>query len=91
MPANDLPEPTELIFPPPSSWAPALLAGGIAVFIVGLIVWWPYAVIGAFVGLLSLRRWIKDAGSEIAALPRRQRISTAPIPLSAPPPREPVS
>ena len=91
MARNDLPEPTELVVAPPSSWAPALLAGGMALFIVGLIVWWPYAAIGAFVGLLALRRWIRDTGSEIAALPRRQRISTAPIPLSAPPPREPVA
>lgn len=88
---NEVPEPTELIFPPPSSWPPALLAGGLALLIAGLFTWWPYAVLGAFVGLLALRRWLRDAGSEIAALPRRQRISTAPIPLSSPPPREPVA
>jgi hypothetical protein len=88
---NDLPEPTELIFPPPSSWAPALLAGSLALFIAGLFTWWPYAVIGAFVGLLALRHWLRSTGREIAALPRRQRVSTAPIPLSSPPRREPVS
>ena len=91
MARDDLPEPTELAYPPPSSWAPAILAGGLALFIVGLIIWWPYAAIGAFAALLALRHWIRDAGREIAALPRRQRISTAPIPLSAPPPRDPVS
>ncbi|MGZ5309057.1 MAG: hypothetical protein ACXWDQ_01235 [Solirubrobacterales bacterium] len=91
MPPNDAPEPTELVSPPPSSWAPVLLAGGLALLIAGLFTWWPYAAIGAFVALLALRGWLRAAGRDIAALPRRQRISTAPIPLSAPPPREPVA
>lgn len=88
MPA-EIPEPTELIQPPRSSWTPALLAAGLGGLIAGLFTWWPYAVIAGFVVLLGLISWLRHAGRDLLSLPRRQRVSTAPIPLSAPPRAEP--
>jgi hypothetical protein len=78
----DAPEPTELVYPPASSWAPALTAAGLAALVAGLFTWWPYALIGAFVLVLSLRSWIRTSWAELASLPRRQRTATAPIPLA---------
>jgi hypothetical protein len=75
-------EPTELIYQPKSSWAPALLAAGMAGVVVGLFTWYPYAVIGGAVALIALRGWLVDSVRSIARLPRRQRLSTAPIPLT---------
>ena len=79
---RDAQEPTELVYPPRSSWAPALLAAGLAGLIAGLFTWWPYAVLGAAVALPALISWLRTAGREIARLPRKQEMATAPIPLS---------
>ena len=76
-----VPEPTELIYLPEPSWQPALIAAGIAGVIVGLFTWWPYAVVGAIVGLLALRGWIRDARRELNRLPRHQEVSSAPLPV----------
>ena len=84
------PEPTELIYPPASAWSPALTAAGLAGLIAGLFIWWPYAVIGAFVFLLALRSWIRAGWSDLVSLPRRQRTATAPIPLDVAPRRTPA-
>jgi len=86
----DAPEPTELVYPPASSWAPALTAGGLAGLVAGLFTWWPYALIGAFVLLLALRSWLRTSWGELVSLPRRQRTSTAPIPLPGAASREPA-
>jgi hypothetical protein len=75
-------EPTELIYPPKPSWAPALFAAGLAGTIVGLFDWFPYGVIGAVVALFALRSWLRSSWLGMARLPRRQRLSTAPIPLT---------
>jgi hypothetical protein len=75
-----IPEPTELVFVPGSSWAPVLLAAGAAGVVVGLFAGWPYAVAGAIVALAALRAWIRRTGDEIARLPRQQRLSTSVLP-----------
>jgi hypothetical protein len=82
------PEPTEVIYLPRPSAAPALLALGLAAVVVGLFAWWPYAVIGGFVALFSLVAWLRTNRNEIARMPRRQHTDTAPIPLSVSPPAE---
>jgi hypothetical protein len=80
---NDAPEPTELVYPPRSSWQPSLLAAGLAAAIAGAVfIWWPYGVIGGFVALVALISWLRTAGRELSRLPRHQPIATAPIPLS---------
>jgi hypothetical protein len=76
------PKPTESIYLPRPSAFPALLACGLAALIVGLYAWWPYAVIGGVVALVSLIGWLRINQGEIARMPRRQQTDTAPIPLS---------
>jgi hypothetical protein len=75
-------KPTESIYlPRPTVW-PALLALGLIALVVGLFAWWPYAVIGGAIALLSLIAWLRVNSAEIARMPRRQQTDTAPIPLS---------
>lgn len=78
----ETPEPTELIYLPEPYWTPALLGAGLAGLLVGLFTWPPYAVIAGVVALLALRKWLKASIRDILRLPPRQRISTAPIPLT---------
>jgi hypothetical protein len=78
---NQVPSATELVKAPASSWSPALIAAGLAGLLVGLFSWWPYAVIGAFVLLLAKLTWLRKANAEMQRLPRRQPLSTSPIPL----------
>jgi hypothetical protein len=82
------PKPTESIYLPRPSVAPALFALGFAAVVVGLFAWWPYSVIGAFIVLFSLIAWLRSNKSEIARMPRSQRTDTAPIPLSVSPPSD---
>jgi hypothetical protein len=77
------PEPTELIYQPAPSWAPALLAAGLAGVLAGLFTWWPYTIVGAIVAVIALRVWIADARTQFGRLPRRQGLTTAPIPPAA--------
>jgi hypothetical protein len=75
-------KPTESIYlPRPTIW-PALLAFGLITLVVGLFAWWPYAVIGGTIALLSLVAWLRANSAEIARMPRRQQTDTAPIPLA---------
>ena len=77
------PKPTELIYLPKSSALPALTALGIVALVVGLYAWWPYSVIGGAIALISLIAWLRTNRNEIARMPRRQQIDSAPVPLSA--------
>jgi hypothetical protein len=52
----------------------------IAGLLVGLFAGWPYAVAGAIVLLVSLRAWLRDAGDQIARLPRQQHLTSAVLP-----------
>jgi hypothetical protein len=80
---NDAPEPTELVYAPRSSWAPALLAAGLAGLVAGLcFTWWPYGVIGGAVALFALISWIRASWRDLLRLPREQTTATAPLPLS---------
>jgi hypothetical protein len=81
-------KPTESIYLPGPSVHPALFAFGFAALIVGLFSWWPYAVIGGVIALVSLIGWLRTNRDEIARMPRRQRTDTAPIPLSVSSPPE---
>lgn len=76
------PAPTERVYLAGPSWAPVLCAAGLAGLVVGLYSWWPYAVVGAIVLLLSLISWLRANRDEIAAMPTEQQTDTAPIPLS---------
>ena len=73
-------EPSELLYLPPPSWQPALLAAALAGVVASLFTWWPYGVVGALVALAALWAWIRDARREFSRLPREQRITAAVIP-----------
>jgi menaquinol-cytochrome c reductase iron-sulfur subunit len=62
--------------PSPSIW-PFAFAGGLALVLVGLIVSWPVAAIGAVIAVVFGFLWIRDVTGEV----RR-----APVPEPAPPP-----
>lgn len=74
------PEPTELIYQPRSSWAPILVAAGIAFLAAASWMGWIMAVIGLFILLLGARSWWKSANDEISRMRRAQRTDTAVIP-----------
>ena len=74
------PPPSELVYVPAPSWKPVLAAAGLAGLLVGLFTGLPYAVVGAFVLLVSLWAWVRETGDEIARLPRQQRPSSAVLP-----------
>jgi hypothetical protein len=81
-------KPTEVIYLPRPSVAPALFAFGMAALVVGLYAWWPYSVIGGVIAFFSLISWLRTNRAEIARMPRQQHTDTAPIPLSLTPPVE---
>lgn len=74
------PEPSELVYVPEPSWLPVLAAAGLAGILVGLFAGWPYAVVGAIVLVLTLWAWLRDAGDELARLPREQHLTSAVLP-----------
>jgi hypothetical protein len=82
------PKATETIYRPRPTVYPALLAFGLAAVVVGLFSWWPYALIGGAIALVSLIAWLRNNRDEIARTPRHQRTDTAPIPLSVSIPEE---
>ena len=81
-------KPTEVIYLPRPSVAPALFAFGFAALVVGLFAWWPYSVIGGVIVLFSVISWLRTNRNEIDRMPRRQHTDTAPIPLSVSPPAD---
>ncbi len=80
MAGRDVSQPTELVYVPGPSWAPVLMAVGLAGVGVGLFAGWPYAAVGVVLALGSLRSWIRNTGEEISRLPRVQRITSAVLP-----------
>jgi hypothetical protein len=78
--ARQVPDPSELVYVPSPSWAPPLVAVGLAGVLVGLFAGWPFAVAGGVLGLLALRNWLRRTADEIGRLPREQRISAAVLP-----------
>jgi hypothetical protein len=76
------PEPTELVYEAGSSWAPAFLAFGLAGVLVGFFAGWAWIVVGAALGLLALRSWIRAVGDDLRRLPRRQEPTTATLPAT---------
>jgi hypothetical protein len=75
--------PTELIYLASPSWLPVFAAVGVVVTIIGLFTWFPYLIAGAITAVVSIYRWIRATADDVARLPRRQRVATAPIPLTA--------
>ena len=89
-------EPTELIYLPQPSWAPALLALGAMMIVNGiygegyLFRGWVYMIAGAVVALAALRSLISGAVRDFYERPRRQRPRAAVLPAASlrPPPKQ---
>jgi len=74
------PEPSELVYLPGPSWAPAALAVGVAVALVGAFTVWVYAALGGIVAGVALWVWVRQAGAEMTRLPAEQSVDTAVLP-----------
>jgi hypothetical protein len=78
--SNEVPEPTELIYLPGDSWAPVLVAVGIAIAIAAAFTQWWWVVPGAFIFLLGVRSWWRTSDDEISRMRLEQETGTAVIP-----------
>ena len=89
-------EPTELIYLPRPSWAPAFLALGAMLIVNGifgegfLFRGWVYMLTGTVVALGALRSMAGDAGHDYFERPRKQRPRAAVLPADTfrPPPKQ---
>ena len=85
---TDIPSPSELVYLPKPSWAPAFFAAGIALLVGGLFMGefmlpgWFYVILGALVAVFALRAMISIAVRDFYRLPRRQRIRGAVLPAA---------
>lgn len=73
-------EPTELIYVPNASWAPIVVAAGIAFLAAGVFMGWVLWAIGAVLVFLGVSSWWRTANDEISRMRREQRTDTAVIP-----------
>ena len=73
-------EPTELIYVPNPSWAPIIVAAGIALLLAGTFMGWFLWLVGGVVLLLGIRAWWTLSGDEISRMRRSQRTDTAVLP-----------
>jgi len=82
-----VPEPGEVIYPPRSSWAPAIFAFALALTVCGIFAegfmvrGWIYSIIGVVVALLALRALIRGSVGDFFRLRRRQRVRGAVLPV----------
>jgi hypothetical protein len=73
-------EPTELIYVPNNSAAPAVVAAGITLLAAGCFMGWFLWLVGAFVLYLGASSWWKTSSDEISRMRREQLTDTAVIP-----------
>ena len=92
---DPIPEPSERIYMPRPSWAPAFFALGAALLVCGIFAEgfmvraWVYAIFGAIFFLAAIWSLISGATRGFYRLPRRQRVRGAvlPVPTVRPPGR----
>jgi len=77
---SEIPEPTELIYAPAPSWAPAFTAVGLAAMAAGAFLGWIYALVGGLVLIRAAFAWYRDAEEQAERLPRHQQLTSAVIP-----------
>jgi hypothetical protein len=82
-----IPEATELVYVPESSWVPFFAAAGFTAILLGLFAGLFWAIVGAVVLLIAFALWVKAIGTEYSRMPRKQRVSSAVIPAIPPKPR----
>ena len=79
---SQIPEPTELIYLPSPSWAPAFTAAALMALTIGAFKGLPYVIVGAILLIRAVFYWKADADRQAESLPRRQELSTAVIPAT---------
>jgi hypothetical protein len=83
---NGIPEAREQIHLATPSAAPAFVALGLTLLVVGiyangfLLPGWVYSVAGAIFFLFAVRSWVATARRDIVELPREQRVRSAVLP-----------
>lgn len=78
--SEQIPEPSELIYTPAPSWAPALIALGLATVLAGLFTAWFFSVAGVLILLAGIRSWWVLSDDEVSHMRREQPLGTAVIP-----------
>jgi hypothetical protein len=84
-----IPEPGELVYPPRSSWLPAIIAFALALAVCGIyaegfmVRAWVFSVIGLFAALLALRALTKESVQDFFGLRRKQKVRGAVLPVEA--------
>jgi hypothetical protein len=81
-------QPTELVYQPTPSWAPAFLGLGITLAVCGvfaegfMVRGWVWSIIGAVIALAALRGIVAGTVRDFYRLPRRQRVRGAVLPVT---------
>jgi energy-coupling factor transporter transmembrane protein EcfT len=82
-----IPEPGELVYPPRSSWAPAIFAFALALAVCGIFAegfmvrGWVYSIIAGIVALFAFRSMAREAIRDYFRLPRKQHVRGAVLPV----------
>jgi len=79
---SEIPEPTELVYVPSPSWAPAFAAAGLMLLTIGTFKGLVYVLVGAILLARAIIFWARDSDRQAQRLPRRQRLTTAVIPAT---------
>ena len=74
-------KPSEVIYLPPPTALPVLVAVGVALMVFGAFAWWPYAAVGGILSIGAFVAWMRKNRAEIARMPREQEETPARIPL----------
>ena len=80
MDQSQIPEPTELIYVPAPSWAPAFAAAGVAGLAIGAFAAWVISLAGGIALVAAGLHWYRGYVDQAQRLPRRQRLTSAVIP-----------
>jgi hypothetical protein len=82
-----IPEPGEVVYPPRSSWAPAIFGFALALTVCGIFAEgfmvrsWIYSIIGGVIALFAFRAMVRDAIRSYYSLPRKQHVRGAVLPV----------
>jgi uncharacterized membrane protein len=83
---RDISQPSERVYAPRPSWAPALFALAAALAVCGIfagyvVSGWVYSIIGGIVLLAAFRNMARGAVRDHFRLPHRQRVRGAVLPV----------
>jgi hypothetical protein len=66
---DEIVAPTEEVHLPGPSYLPVWTAFGLTIGLVGILLSWVIAIIGALIALFCLVRWVRDTRQDISDLP----------------------